>query len=155
MTHNMPFTTQIRTIFFALAISALALLCACTKPTPAEILSHADEAIAQGEAQDAVESCMLLDGETLTPSQHCHCALIYAKAAQMAGDPEHMALAASSLKQACQQSVDSVLTYISQLKFTDMAILNEVYGLCTVDSSKLPIEEDEGMEDEEPIEGHN
>lgn len=155
MTHNIPFTYPIRKLICLLAIVFMAAAYGCSKPSPAEILGHADEAIAQGQAADAVESCRLLDNADLTPSQHCHCALIYAKAAQLAGEPEHMALAAASLKQACQQSADSVLAYISSLKFTDMAILNEVYGLCNVDNSKFPIEDDEIFEDEGSLENHS
>lgn len=132
-----------------LTIAFLFLLCACAKSTPSEMLAHADEAISRGEAADAIEVCQRLEDETLTPSQLCHCALIYAKAAQIESEPEHMALAATALKKACEQNVDSVLNYFSKLPFTDSAILSEVYGICTVDNSSFSVEDSEYDEDAE------
>ncbi|MCM1452116.1 MAG: hypothetical protein NC102_07645 [Clostridium sp.] len=142
MTHGLQSKYPVSRIFSCLAIALLFLFSSCSKPSPAEILASADEALAQGEPQDAVAICQSLDIDALPPSQLCHSSLIYAKAAQLDGKPEHMALAAASLKKACAISVDSVTTYISSLRYPDMAVLSEVYGLCTFDSSRLPIEEE-------------
>ncbi len=114
----------------ACASIALALLCACSKAVPSEVLAHADVAIARGDTAQALKCCQSLAGAELTPSQLCQCALIYAKLAQAGNNPEHMASAASSLKQAIEQSPDSVMAYAASLAFADMATLNEIYSLC-------------------------
>lgn len=125
------------------------MLCSCAKATPDEVLAHADEAIARGEAVTAVEFCQSLDMDGLTPTQLCHSSLIYAKASQIDNSPEHMATAAQCLKRAIDVQADSVSTYISTLPFADMAIISEVYSLSKFNPDSVSIEDYSDLYDEE------
>ena len=114
----------------AAAISAITLMMACAKAVPADIIAHADDAVARGDTAQALQCCQSLAAAELTPSQLCQCALIYAKLAQTGTNPEHMASAASCLRQAIELNADSVIHFASTLEYVDIAILNEVFTLC-------------------------
>jgi len=136
----MPLRFTKSRICLCAVLSFFTLLCACSEPTTAEVIASADEAIADGDAEEAVESCISLYDTWLSPSQRCHCALIYAKASQITGDPELMAMASMTLRRACWQNTDSVLAYIDKLPLEDKATLNEVYNLSSI--GKKPSEDD-------------
>lgn len=131
------------------AVAAVfALLCACTKAAPAEMLSHADAAIIRGDTAYALHCCQSLEDASLTSSQLCHRALLYAKIAQSGNNAEHMASAASSLKQALTIDTDSAAEYIAALPFTDKATISEVYSLCACPSDSLAIDDEEPCDSE-------
>lgn len=114
----------------AATISAIALLIACAKAVPADIIAHADDAVARGDTAQALQCCQSLGESDLTPSELCQCALIYAKLAQMGNNPEHMASAAACLKQAIELDADSVINFGAGLQYGDLATLIEVFNLC-------------------------
>lgn len=135
MTHKIPFNACLWAI-----LSLLVMLCSCGKPTPDEALAQADEAIARGDASEAIYCCIEIDEEKLSVNQLCRCALIYAKASQLGNNPEYMALASQCMKKAIKMQADSVASFISTLQYADMATLNEVYSLSKFNPDSIRID---------------
>lgn len=113
------------------AASALALA-ACGARDANHALTDAETSIAMGDTAMARKYCAELSdsaASSLTPSQLCRQAIVYARLAEMADSPADMGAAVECYERALQINPDSVNDFVSKLDIGDMAYVSVILNV--------------------------
>ncbi|MDE6283369.1 MAG: hypothetical protein K2L97_05195 [Muribaculaceae bacterium] len=108
----------LKLIIIPLLTFILTLVSCSEKTDPATALSDAEQALADGYNDQAVELCNRLlatDSATLTEDQLGRMALIYLKVAEADNSDEHIADATQCVRRAWKLSSDSMRGFVSTL----------------------------------------
>lgn len=104
--------------------AALLALAACGSRDANHALADAEASIAMGDTAMARLYCSELadtSASTMTPSQLCRQAIVYARLSELADSPADMGAAVECYERALQINVDSVNDFVSKLDIGDLA----------------------------------
>ncbi|MCC8114052.1 MAG: hypothetical protein LIP03_08695 [Bacteroidales bacterium] len=117
--------------YFIALICALGL-CSCSEGTPNQLLDQAEAAVSDGDFNEARICCKALSDSTrytLTPSQLCREAIIYAHISEWGDNPDDMAAATRCYDKALAESPDSVEAFAATLDVENLATLNMIHNV--------------------------
>ncbi|MCC8118713.1 MAG: hypothetical protein LIP09_08215 [Bacteroidales bacterium] len=115
-----------RPLPYILTIGAALSLGACSHGDPEAVLRQAEAYVAEGNYDGARDYCKSLTDTTrvtLTPSQLCRTAIVYARISELDDAPREMVNATECLERAMNINADSVTAFTNQAEIDDKAML--------------------------------
>lgn len=122
----------------------------CISPDPESTLLQAENDLQYGDVESVVSSCDLLcdsANTSLSPTQLCRVALLYAKISEKMEDSDYMAAAAKCFDRAIGMSNDSIESYIESLNIEDQSYVRVIREVSRTLSA--PVDMTREFEDEE------
>lgn len=122
----------------------------CISADPESTLLQAENDLQYGDVESAVSSCDLLcdsANTSLSPTQLCRVALLYAKISEKIEDSDYMAAAAKCFDRAIGMSNDSIESYIESLNVEDQSYVRVIREVSR--TLNTPVDMTREFEDEE------
>lgn len=127
-----------------------AALTSCGPVDAEQTLQQAENELNFGNVEQAASSCDLLadsTATTLSPTQLCRVAIMYAKISDLSEKQDYMASAAKCLDRAMEMDVDSIDHYIESLNIEDQSYVRVIREVTQAINSPCDISRDVDYEE--------